>query len=120
MSKYRIHPAGVQHVLTQTKKDAEKFGTILKPLQGYVEAAAKGTGGSGAVVPALQAFFEQQAHGLEEISSRVSAALTGAYNATKAYVDGDREMVQVYQKEAAANAMPKPPIPQYGSNGLGY
>jgi Family of unknown function (DUF6507) len=117
MPRYRIHPAGVQHVLTRTQADAEEFGTILKPLQGHVEDAAKGTGGSGAIVPALQSFFEQQATGLEEISRRVSAALTGAYNATKAYVDGDLEMVQVYQQGAAISASPPANFPNYPTYG---
>ena len=85
-----------------TKTDAEKFGTILKPLQGWVEFAATGTGGSGAIVPALQSFFEKQSIGLEAIGTRVGAAITGAYQATKAYVEGDLEMVQTYQKNAAA------------------
>ncbi len=108
MATYRINPTGVEAVLKKTQSDAEEFGTILKPLEGYVEATAKATGGSGAVVPALQAFFEQQGSHLDAINTRVGAALTGAYNATKAYVDGDLEMVTQYQDAAAASANPAP------------
>ena len=106
MTGYRIDPQGVETVLNATKSDAEKFGTILKPLQGWVEFAATGTGGSGAIVPALQSFFENQSAGLEAIGTRVGAAIIGAVQATKAYIDGDLEMVQTYQKNAAITANP--------------
>jgi ABC-type thiamine transport system substrate-binding protein len=108
MATYRINPAGVEAALKKTQTDAEEFGTILKPLEGYVESTATATGGSGAVVPALQAFFEQQGTHLDAINTRVSAALTGAYNATKAYVDGDLDMVMQYQAAAAASVDPRP------------
>jgi Family of unknown function (DUF6507) len=110
MTGYRIDPNGVETVLNATKSEAERFGTILKPLHGWVEFAATGTGGSGAIVPALQSFFENQSVGLEAIGTRVGAAITGAYQATKAYVDGDLEMVQTYQKNAATAANPQPAV----------
>jgi len=112
MTGYRIDPKGVETVLNATKDEAEKFGTILKPLQGWVEFAATGTGGSGAIIPALQSFFETQAVGLKAINTRVGAAITGAYEATKAYIDGDLEMVQTYQKNAAIAANPPPELPR--------
>jgi Family of unknown function (DUF6507) len=112
MTGYRIDPDGVETVLNATKSDAEKFGTILKPLQGWVEFAATGTGGSGAIVPALQSFFENQSIGLEAIGARVGAAITEAYQATKAYIDGDLDMVQTYQKNAAIAANPPPEVPR--------
>ena len=107
MTGYRIDPNGVETVLNATKSEAEKFGTILNPLQGWVEFAATGTGGSGAIVPALQSFFENQADVLEAIGTRVGAAITGAYQATKAYVDGDMEMVQTYQHNGVIAANPQ-------------
>jgi Family of unknown function (DUF6507) len=106
MTGYRIDPNGVETVLNATKSEAEQFGTILSPLQGWVEFAANGTGGSGAIVPALQSFFENQSDGLEGIGTRIGAAITGAYQATKAYVDGDLEMVQTYQQNAVTAANP--------------
>jgi hypothetical protein len=107
MTGYRIDPNGVETVLNAAKSEAEEFGTILNPLQGWVEFAATGTGGSGAIVPALQSFFENQSEGLEAIGTRVGAAITGAYQATKAYVDGDMEMVQTYQHNAVIAANPQ-------------
>jgi uncharacterized protein DUF6507 len=115
MSRYRIDPGGVEKVLNATKTEAEEFGTILEPLQGWVEFAATGTGGSGAIVPALSAFFQNQADGLKAIGTRVSAGLTGAVKATTAYVEGDLEMVQTYQANAAAVANPIP-APSGGRN----
>jgi hypothetical protein len=106
MTGYRIDPNGVETVLNATKSEAEQFGTILSPLQGWVEFAATGTGGSGAIVPALQSFFENQSDGLEAIGTRIGAAITGAYQATKAYIDGDLEMVQTYQQNAVTAANP--------------
>jgi Family of unknown function (DUF6507) len=106
MTGYRIDPNGVETVLNATKSEAEQFGTILSPLQGWAEFAATGTGGSGAIVPALQSFFEKQSDGLEAIGTRIGAAITGAYQATKAYVDGDLEMVQIYQQNAVTAANP--------------
>src|SRR5687768_18463864 len=98
MTGYRIDPNGVETALNATKSEAEKFGTILNPLQGWVEFAATGTGGSGAIVPALQSFFENQYEGLEAIGTRVGAAITGDYRAPKAYVEGALELVNTYQR----------------------
>ncbi len=108
MSSYRILPSGVQDVLTSTQTEAQKLGPALAPLQGWVETAVEATGGSGAVAPALQAFFQNQSSHLQTIARRVEAGLTGAHNATTAYVEGDLEMVTDYQAAAARAASPTP------------
>lgn len=100
MGKYRIHPAGVQHVLSATAADGADFATILKPLTHSVESAGAGTGGSGAIVPALESFFTVQSTRMTGISDRVGACLTGAAEATKAYLKGDEEMAATYQANA--------------------
>ena len=115
---YDIEPGGVENVLNQTKTDGEKFGTLLKPLQGWVEFAATGTGNSGAIVPALQSFFSVQSVGINAINTRIGAGITGAYQATKAYLEGDLEMVQTYQSNAAALASPQPDRPRRGPGGM--
>lgn len=115
MSRYDIEPAGVERVLRSTQNEAREFETILDPLQGWVEFAATGTGNSGAIVPALQSFFQVQSRGLEAMGRRISAALQGAVSATTAYVHGDLEMVQTYQSNAAALAeVPTTPSRSYG------
>jgi hypothetical protein len=96
-----INPAGVKAVLTKTGTDAGEFEKILTPMSGYVESAAAGCGNSGAVVPALEAFFTAQGARLTAMGNQVNACLTGAAAATKAYNDGDEEMVATYQANAS-------------------
>ena len=106
MTAYRIDPAGVASVLTQTQTDAEQFGIIMTPLQGHVEAAVTATGGSGVIAGALEAFFQEQSTVFKGMNGRITAAVTGAVDATTAYVNGDLEMVNQYQQAAgAAGAM---------------
>jgi hypothetical protein len=114
VTRYRIQPAGVQKVLNTTKADAEKFEPILKPLEGWVTSCATATGNSGAVVPALQSFFTDQSTLLEAITRRVGAGLTGAYQATDAYMKGDLEMVGTYQQSAVTASLAPPPAPGPG------
>lgn len=101
MPQYVIDPAGVQKVLTATGSQAAEFETLLTPMSGHVESAVSGCGSSGAVVPALNAFFEAQGVRLTGIGARVTACLTGAGAATTAYVQGDYEMVATYQTNAS-------------------
>lgn len=108
MSSYKIDPGGVERVLKSTQSEAAEFTTILEPLSGWVQFAATGTDNSGAIVPALQAFFAEQSRGLEAMGTRVGAAITGAVHATTAYVKGDLEMVQTYQTNASRVADPVP------------
>ena len=111
MSSYKINPGGVETVLNSTADEAGEFKTILEPLSAWVEFAATGTGNSPAIVPALQSFFQVQGEGLEAMGTRISAAITGAVNATTAYVKGDLEMMRTHQTNAAAAAEPVVPPP---------
>lgn len=101
MSRYRIDPAGIQGVLTTTGETADGFDTDLQPLPGHVTAAAGACGDSGAIVPALNEFFEEQDKQVKAIGQQVEACLTGAMAATKAYDQGDREMMRTYQRNAS-------------------
>lgn len=112
MTHYRIHPAGVKATLTKTAADASELETILKPLAGYVESAATGTGGSGAIVPALSELFGVEEKRVTAMATRMGACLTGAADATKAYIKGDHEMattIESIQRKAvkAASAPPR-------------
>lgn len=113
MSSYKMDPGGIETVLKSTQTEAGEFKTILEPLSGWVEFAATGTGNSGAIVPALQSFFQVQGEGLEAMGTRIGAAITGAVNATTAYVQGDLEMMRTHQTNAAAAADPVP-VPRGG------
>lgn len=102
MSKYRINAAGVSKTLKAASTDAEGFGTDLKPLDGYVKSAATGCGGSGAIVPALEALFTYEGTYLKQMANGIESCFTGAALATTAYVHGDDQMVLNAQRNAAA------------------
>jgi hypothetical protein len=101
MTRYRIHPAGVQKTLKATSAEAVQLETDLKPMQGAATSAGTACGNSGAIVPALSDFFAYEGTQLNAIVTRITACLTGAAAATMAYVNGDEEMVQTYQTNAA-------------------
>lgn len=101
MPKYDVNPAGVGRVLKATGDAGAEFPTLLEPMSGHVESAVGGCGSSGAIVPALNAFFEVQGTRLTGIGQQVNSCLTGAAAATKAYDDGDLEMMATYQTNAA-------------------
>ena len=109
MSRYRIDPAGVSAVLKATAKEAEGFATDLRPLPGHVTFAGSACGNSGAIVPALDDFFAEQGRQVDAIELRVEACLTGAAAATKAYGDGDLEMMLTYQRNAARSVISEIP-----------
>lgn len=113
MSRYKINPGGIETVLKSTQTEAGEFKSILEPLGGWVQFAATGTGNSPAIVPALQSFFQVQGEGLKAMGTRIKAAVTGAVNATTAYVEGDLEMMRTHQTNAAAAANPVP-LPRAG------
>lgn len=109
MPNYNIDPPGVKTVLTSTGTEAGKFETDLTPLEGHVNSAATGCGNSGAIVPALSTFFDVQGKRLTAVGTRVNACITGAAEATNAYVRGDLDMLATYQTNASQLVISKPP-----------
>jgi len=109
--RYRIHPAGVQATLKKTAADAEDLGPLVAPLSGDVQAAATATGGSGAITPALSEFLRAQETRLTAMSTRMTSCITGAAEATKAYIKGDHEMAAEISaaQSRAVTAAGKPP-----------
>lgn len=116
MSGYDISPAGVQTVLQAVQADAGEFDTILTPLNGWLESLATATGGSGAILPALGAFFEVKGQDLVSMGNHITASVQGAVNAVTAYNDGDLEMIGAYQRQAVDDATPPDPMsrPSHG------
>ncbi|QGN34627.1 DUF6507 family protein [Microlunatus sp. Gsoil 973] len=109
MSKYNISTTEVSATLKATSKAAEGFEKDLQPMSGHVSAAAGACGNSGAIVPALNGLFEHEKTALNSMSTHIKACLTGAAAATTAYVEGDLEMMQTYQKNAAQGKVSKIP-----------
>jgi len=109
--RYRIHPTGVEATLKKTAADVEELGPVVKPLSDTVQAAATATGSSGAITPALAEFLESQEKRLAAMGTRMNSCITGAADATKAYIKGDHDMavdIQAAQSKAVSAAS-KPP-----------
>lgn len=109
MTLYDIKAGDVSTTLKATQKAADGFGKDLQPLDGYAKAAATACGDSGAVVPALEGLFKYESTTLTNMSNHIAACLTGAAAATVAYIEGDLDMVQTYQKNAAKGISSKVP-----------
>ena len=99
--RYRVNPAGVQHVLTRTGHKAEHFKDDLQPLQTAVPAALEGCGSSGVIVGALDTFLSTENRRMDGIITRVEGCLSGAALATVAYVQGDHAMMATAQENAS-------------------
>ena len=101
MSKWDIDPAGVAGVVTRTGEVAKGFETAATKYGDALEGAA-GACGSEIVAGALVGFAQHTAAPMKAVVQRTTQALTGAVNATKAYIDGDLEMARTAQAHAAA------------------
>jgi hypothetical protein len=102
-SAWSIDPVGVVAVLTSVKDKATLLGDALSSLEGDLTSAVQGSQ-SQAIADAVQAWMGTEAPGLEGVSTRITAAVTGASEATNAYVQGDLDMAadaQAYQVTAA-------------------
>jgi hypothetical protein len=121
---WNIDAAGVNTVVGKTRD-------IAKGLQGQVTAygthlqnAAKDAGtiskggsgdyggknGMGLVALALSNFAEATKGQLEFMAARAGASLTGAMDATMAYVTGDLEMAATAQSDALKATTTPPPV----------
>ncbi|WP_405058955.1 DUF6507 family protein [Kribbella sp. NBC_01505] len=115
-----IRPEGVQKVLTDTQTAATQFDPLAKQYSDNIRNAMVGTNDLmfGVIAVAIGEYSEHWGPSLESAAKQVGASITGAYNATKAYIDGQNEMVLNAQREAAAGyTPPQPGDPDYGSGG---
>lgn len=101
MGTWDIDPPGVKGVVDRTITAAEGFETHLTTYGNNLSSAAK-NGGSGIVATALQDFANHHEAGIKAMVNQTTKSLTGAVNATKAYVDGDLEMAANAQRNASA------------------
>ena len=92
---------GIARVLSRTEQAAEGFKGDLEPLPDYARAAAGACGKQRSHLPALDAFFIEQRKQIRAIGQQVEACLSSAAAATKAYDNGDLEMVLTYQSNAS-------------------
>jgi hypothetical protein len=127
MSGWDLQPQGIQGVLKTTGEIAGHFEGQLKAYSEHLESAAtnagtisaEGEGGSsekggggGLVALALSQFAEHTAAELKFMAARAGKSLTGAVEATTAYLNGDTEMAAEAQRKALA--APKIDMPKGG------
>lgn len=105
MAAWNISAPGVQDVLTATYEVALGFDAQVRTLNTAIDGALAQCS-SGQVAEALSELATAQTAQVNGVFTRTQACLTGASNATTAYLDGDLEMAATAQ--AAASAIPVP------------
>jgi hypothetical protein len=95
--QYDIKPRGVVRVLKGTIEPAQDLRSAYKTCGRALEGVPR-TCQSGLIVKALNDFMAYYADPLKELTRRVNGAPRGAASATRAYLDGDREMVKAAQR----------------------
>ncbi|MBC9719803.1 hypothetical protein H9Y04_45930 [Streptomyces sp. TRM66268-LWL] len=111
VSGWDIRPQGVQGVLKTTgetaggiEKQATSFGEHLKSAAtsaGTIAAeGAEGSDQGGLVALALSQFAEHAVKDIKFVAARAGKSLTGAVEATTAYLNGDTEMAAEAQRKA--------------------
>jgi hypothetical protein len=108
---WKINPAGVQEVLTKTQTAAEPFDGLAKTygddltniMHGLDYDVFRIVGG------AIGEYSAHWAPILEGAAKQVGASLTGAQNATLAYMNGQQEMARNAMAEAGRGEIPLPP-----------
>jgi Family of unknown function (DUF6507) len=104
---YDIEPAGVSRVLKSLQSPVEELQAAGKDIETNLPEAAHQSQ-STLVVKALTAFMDYHARPLKEVGHLVQAAPKGAVDATRAYLDGDREMfdrAQRYPRQSGLRAL---------------
>jgi Family of unknown function (DUF6507) len=121
-----IQPQGVQDVVQRTVNradDIEAWGTNYSEhmqnaatYAGTLHTPGQPRPEMGIVGAALSEFAQATQTDLQAIVARVGASLTGASDATMAYVNGDLDMAADAQR--AALATPVPQLPDEGQDGV--
>lgn len=107
MTDYSIDPSGVVTVVTTVAEhlageDGSGGGGLIKQLENFgvhVENAATAAS-SFPVGTALLQFVEYAGPNLEAMVTKGSACITGAVDATAAYIEGDTQMLDEAQRNA--------------------
>ncbi|WP_214407022.1 DUF6507 family protein [Pseudonocardia lacus] len=113
MTRWDIDPAGVRSVLTNTEAVAQEFDGQMQTLNTGIEGAAAQSS-SEIVASALAGFAESAAADIGFVFTRTGACLSGAAQATNAYVEGDLQMAANAQASADAAPDPRSTMPGYG------
>lgn len=106
-----IDVEGVNSVLRKTQTAAHPFDGLAKSYGEDLTAIMNGLDYDifKIVAGAVGEYSQHWAPTLEAAAKQVGASLTGAQNATKAYMAGQAEMAQNAQRAAARGEIPQPP-----------
>lgn len=101
MSRWDIHPAGVQGVLGRTQATAGDFEHQMNRMNTALQGSASQSS-SDIVAQALVGYANQSAMPqIRAVFTRTAACLNGAAQAVNAYLDGDLEMAANAQASAS-------------------
>ena len=118
MGRWDISPAGVAGVLTRIEGVASEFEGQMTSLNTALEGAV-GQSSSEIVASAVSGFLERSATpAIGFVFARTGACMSGAANATNAYVAGDLEMAANAQASASAAPDPRAMMPGGGGQGV--
>ncbi|MET9271940.1 DUF6507 family protein [Kribbella sp. NPDC003557] len=98
MTDWDIDPEGVSQVLQATYDEATKLETYAGNYGQYLQGAASNAG--GLIADALNGFAISYNGSFNAIAAQVIASMTGAKDATIAYLDGHYEMALNAQRGA--------------------
>lgn len=106
MSKWRIHPSGVQGVLTSVDEDNKTLTKALTEAKftAVFDGLKWAPGVTSEVPTAVGNLLEDQQTNLEDVMNRVTAGTLGVGNAVIAYNNGQQEMSGTYQRELLKSA----------------
>lgn len=102
MSRWDVHPAGVQGVLGRVQSSAQEFESQMTTMNSAMAGAA-GQSSSDIVAQAISGYANQSAvPQIQAVFTRTAACLNGAAQAVNAYLDGDLQMAANAQASASA------------------
>lgn len=111
MPRWDIQPGIVRGVLDRTHSAAVVFEEQMGAVNAALTAAALQSS-SGIVADAITGLAQAQTASVQFVFTRTNACITGATEATRAYLEGDLEMAANAQAAADDAPVPDPPGPR--------
>lgn len=104
MTGWRVDPAGLNTILTDTNEAIQAVGAALEGAGGTVDDVVAAAGYDGIVATAYSDFLQEIFEGaVTQMFSTYSAALEGTANAANAYMTGDEENAATIAAAIAAS-----------------
>jgi hypothetical protein len=104
MTGWRIEPAGLNRILTETDTAVQNVGTALQGPADSIGEVQTGAGYDGIVAGAYSGFLQEVYDGaIARMFERYGAALEGTANAANTYLAGDEEIASTIATGIAAS-----------------